>query len=541
MASYLEQLECLTREISDSFPGNDFLISQLITLVTTCPPTFTYVHDPYTTRVTASLVNALISSLSTVDARSFVPEDDTIPTIASAQVNAVACFTARLFYDTTLNRLAKWHPRWDDGCENWPGGFTGVRYNDSFDGFLHGLRVLHAQLSDDEAGRTPQRSRLKVKAQVRKNTVKMVLIIERAERIKDSLPELLVPLTRLAELSKVDIHTILISQSPWEELKPLMGAAVDPFHLSVRPPSREDTRRILVSRFPTDGDVSAAPHAYHPALAQFYAQYVDALCSICAPFTHDPHELSYVAAAQWPSFVAPVLDAQRDANQFHPIPEDVRMRLLRVFLPSFTAALEALLPRRMHARTWSQTPDVTDGPASDEKGVEMTISSLSTLQKYILLAGFLASSNPPRTDMRMFARSRETRSRRRRGGGTRKAPQRSGSTPAKVPQRLAGPASFPLDRMSAILAILLEEYDLESRVINKEFTQLGEYTEMELVRVHTSGAVTELSAAHLLLRVSPPDRLDGPPMYKCGISYDVALALGRDLRVPMLDLIWEAG
>src|ERR1700761_9448014 len=54
MASYLEHLECLTREISNSFPGNDILISQIITLVTTCPPTFTYVHDPYTTRITAS-------------------------------------------------------------------------------------------------------------------------------------------------------------------------------------------------------------------------------------------------------------------------------------------------------------------------------------------------------------------------------------------------------------------------------------------------------------------------------------------------------
>ena len=110
--------------------------------------------------------------------------------------------------------------------------------------------------------------------------------------------------------------------------------------------------------------------------------------------------------------------------------------------------------------------------------------------------------------------------------------------------------------MSAILAVLLEEYDIESRMISKEFTQLGEYTETELVRVHTSGAVclrtlyccagadfakkiAELSAAHLLLRVSLPDRLDGPPVYKCGISYEVALALGRDLRVPMLDLIWE--
>lgn len=413
-----------------------------------------------------------------------------------------------------------------------------MRYNDSLDGFLHGLRVLHAQLSGNEAARTSHRSGLKARM---KNAVKMVLIIERAEKIKESFPEFLVPLTRLAELSKVDIHTIFISQSPWEEIKPSMGAAVDPFHLSVRPPSQEDTRRILVSRFPTDADVSAAPHAYHPALAQLYAQYVDALCSICTPFTRDPHELSYVAAAQWPSFVAPVLDAQKDANQFHPVPEDVRLRLLRAFLPSFTAALEALYPRRLHARTWSQTPDITDGPESDEKSVEMAIRSLSSLQKYILLAAFLASSNPPRTDMRMFARSRETRSKRRRGGGTRKAPQRSGSAPAKVPQRLAGPAAFPVDRMSAILAVLLEEYDLETRTISKEFTQLGEYTEMELVRVHTFGAIAELSAAHLLLRVSLPDRLDGPPMFKCGISYDVALALGRELRVPMLDLIWESG
>ena len=72
-----------------------------------------------------------------------------------------------------------------------------MRYNDSLDGFLHGLRALHAQLSDNETGRTSRRSRLKARV---KNAVKMVLIVERAEKIKESLPEFLVPLTRLAEL-----------------------------------------------------------------------------------------------------------------------------------------------------------------------------------------------------------------------------------------------------------------------------------------------------------------------------------------------------
>lgn len=43
--------------------------------------------------------------------------------------------------------------------------------------------------------------------------------------------------------------------------------------------------------------------------------------------------------------------------------------------------------------------------------------------------------------------------------------------------------------MNAILATLLEEHDLETRDIGTEFTQPGEYSEMELMRVHTSAAV----------------------------------------------------
>ena len=203
MASYLEQLDNLTREVSDSFPGNDALISQLITLVTTCPPTFTYIHDPHTPRATASLVNTLISSLSAIDANPFAPDDDIVPIIASAQVDAVACFSPRLFYDTTFNRLAKWRPRWEDGCENWPGRtINDVRYNDSLDGFLHGLRALQAQLRGDETQvRSPRKRRGRTDdGQKVAKAVKMVLVIDHAERLKELLPELLVPLTRLAEL-----------------------------------------------------------------------------------------------------------------------------------------------------------------------------------------------------------------------------------------------------------------------------------------------------------------------------------------------------
>ncbi len=215
MASYREQLDFLAKDISDGFPGNDALISQLINLITTCPPTFTYLHDPHTPRVTASLVDTLISSLSAIDANSPASGDDAVPIIASAQVNAVASFSPRLFYDTAFNRLAKWRPRWEDGCENWPGGTAGgVRYNDSFDGFLHGLRALQDQLcADDTEARSPRKGREKNRARNMAKVVKMVLVVDRAERLKESLPGFLVPLTRLAELVSCLLCLLIANQT----------------------------------------------------------------------------------------------------------------------------------------------------------------------------------------------------------------------------------------------------------------------------------------------------------------------------------------
>ena len=51
--------------------------------------------------------------------------------------------------------------------------------------------------------------------------------------------------------------------------------------------------------------------------------------------------------------------------------------------------------------------------------------------------------------------------------------------------------------------------------------------------------IMELAQNRLLDRTTPSDRLDGPPMFKCGISYDVALGLAREIQVPLSDLMWD--
>lgn len=58
-------------------------------------------------------------------------------------------------------------------------------------------------------------------------------------------------------------------------------------------------------------------------------------------------------------------------------------------------------------------------------------------------------------------------------------------------------------------------------------------------RVSPWEQVTELTAMRLLRRVSPPERLDGPSMFKCAITYEVALRVAKDLGVPLNDLIFE--
>ena len=51
--------------------------------------------------------------------------------------------------------------------------------------------------------------------------------------------------------------------------------------------------------------------------------------------------------------------------------------------------------------------------------------------------------------------------------------------------------------------------------------------------------IMELTSMRLLFRTSPIDRLDGPPMFKCAISYGTTLALAKQLMIPLNDLLWD--
>lgn len=209
-----------------------------------------------------------------------------------------------------------------------------------------------------------------------------------------------------------------------------------------------------------------------------YKQYVSAVVSINYPFTHDPNELAYVVAAQWPHFIGAAL---REVSGEEALPDEpTRMRLLRLFTASMTTVFESLYPRETHAADW------VEGLSTDTNAFS---SSLPRMHKYILLASYIASSNPPKTDLRMFGRGLDERGKKKKRKGGGGARQGAGKV-AKVPQRLIGPSSFPLDRLVAILGALVEENEDYRTEALEGMNIPGEWTDMEVSRVGVLGTVS---------------------------------------------------
>ncbi|KAG6820797.1 hypothetical protein H0H93_011562 [Arthromyces matolae] len=485
--------------------GYEHFHDELTTLITCYPPPFIYINDPSCSTLTATIVSTLLDKIAHT-------QIGPSKRVFYVKINAVACFTTRLLYDSILNGLAKWNTSWANGCLNW--GIEGdtLRFNEHFDAFIHGLRALNnTHLSE----KFKSKGKGKAQSGADAEDVRLIIVVERAEKLKEIMPELLVPLTRLTELvchpiapseTQLDLSVILISEVRWEDVRPSLGASPDPYFIDL-PPQTKEVKVIverLISKFTLSEDFSAGP--YHPTFHGLYSHFVTVLCDVCYPFIHNPHEIEYIAAARWPGFVQPVLDQQTsledemdldEQSDHRPLKpqEDVRMRLSRMFNTSLNLAMEDLYPRIKSASDWAeshkpepnllsaQTNQIASARNDESKDSEAAPFTLPRMSKFILVASFLASTNPAKSDIRMFGRGLDEKKRRRRA---RKATK---SGPGKVPQRLLGPASFALDRLLAVLGALLEENDVETRLTTAEFMVPGEYTDMETSRASVYSAV----------------------------------------------------
>jgi origin recognition complex subunit 5 len=214
-----------------------------------------------------------------------------------------------------------------------------------------------------------------------------------------------------------------------------MGASPAPYLVTLRAQPKQDVITHLLSLFPS----TSTRDLHDPILIPIYSQFLGVLYDSCIPFTNDPHEMAFMAYAMWPTFIRPLLedwqsmDVQDEGeseadnglqDRALPPPESVSI-LIRHFIAGFHAAFTPLHTRQISAASYlrsqaskssfrlsqrfgSQNHAVPSSPVkppgSSMKVDDGVAGSLTRRQKLILVAAYIASFNPARTDLRMFGR-----------------------------------------------------------------------------------------------------------------------------------------
>jgi origin recognition complex subunit 5 len=163
--------------LEQQWPGRESLVSSLHALWSTYPPPFIHIYDPTTAIITEKLLSDLLHLVQTHSG------------LLSVHIDATECITPKLLFDRILNGLADWIPKWEDGALNWI-STLGERYTENLDGFIHALQALHQRKSESENQKGPN----------------IVILVSKAERLKESLPNIVTPLARLADLVRDSVH-----------------------------------------------------------------------------------------------------------------------------------------------------------------------------------------------------------------------------------------------------------------------------------------------------------------------------------------------
>jgi origin recognition complex subunit 5 len=158
---------------------------------------------------------------------------------------------------------------------------------------------------------------------------------------------------------------------------------------------------------------------------------------------------------------------------FYIVKPSEKAKLFKQAQPYFSQATDKLYLREISSAEWSKETSQLKDDSDDEdkrfltkRGAERAEFELPHYTKFLLIASYLASYNPPRFDVRYFAKASEER-KKKKGGGTRKG--RVDKLGGKMRQQLLGPKAFPVERMLAIFYSIIEEpledtIDIQSQV-----------------------------------------------------------------------------
>ena len=169
---------------------------------------------------------------------------------------------------------------------------------------------------------------------------------------------------------------------------------------------------MLAKERPVDAD----PFLYQTYLSMILGVFLCACRDLC--------ELRYIASQHWSSFMEPIERGEIEKTQ--------TVKLWRHLEPKLRQALSQVYLR---------------GPDSSTLHLK---TELPFFSKFLIIAGYLASYNPAKYDRRLFVKQKEAKRK------IKKLKHLKNQKVLDAP-RLAGPKTFPIDRLMAIFYSIVEE------------------------------------------------------------------------------------
>lgn len=376
-----------------------------------------------------------------------------------AFVNCVECFTARLLFEQILNQLYNHCP----GPEN---EFSSYERCNTFNEFVRFYkRAITSRGLENET---------------------VYIVLDKADILREMEANLLPGFLRLQELTGNNVTVIFLTEIAWETFRPNTGC-LEPLTMYFTDYSKTELQKILSSDHPED---------YSP---EFYSSYINILLGVFYAVCRDIKELRHLAALNFTKFCGPVVKGEAKEADTH--------KLWRNIEPHLKTAMQTVYLREISSSQWEKIQQ-EDREASQLKGLSAHAHvELPYYSKFLLIAGYLASYNPARTDKRFFVKHH---------GKIKKTDFLKKHE--KTSNHLLGPKPFPLDRL---LAILYSVVDSRVAPTANIFSQ-----------------ISSLVTLQLLTLVGHDDQLDGPK-YKCTVSLDFIRAVARTVNFDIVRYLYD--
>ncbi|KAK7071439.1 Origin recognition complex subunit 5, partial [Halocaridina rubra] len=259
-------------------------------------------------------------------------------------------------FETILNHLSHHVPSVSNN-------YTSYASCDNMGDFVHHLRVISLE----------------------KGNPRMAIVMENSERLRDCDVNVLPAFSRLQELTRdVNIIVIFCSTLPVDKFRPPTGL-MEPVTYHFPQYTKDEVTEILLRGRPPSYPV------------HFYRNYINIVLSVFYLATKSFPELQHQVQLHFRVYCEPI--EKGEATE-----DDIR-KLWRNIEPRLKKSLESVYLREVTSAQFERMQKLTecslsqDLPSIKSSGTKIELPYYS---KFLLIAAYLASYNPARTDRRFF-------------------------------------------------------------------------------------------------------------------------------------------